>query len=325
MTRFRRIVSLLSTASILLACPLTQAQDYPAKPIRIIAPFPAGSGPDVDTRSVAAELSKVLGQTIAIENRPGASGAIGLDAGAKASPDGYTLVVGTTTTLGALPHLSAKLPFDIDRDLAAVSMMGYLNVALLANAAIPPGNVRDLIAQAKRQPESLNVATFGVGGGQHLAGEQFGLSAGIKFNFIPYNTSTPFADLVGGQVQLLFDALPASIGNVRAGKLKILAITGTNRHPAFPEIPTFAESGLAGYNPTFFIGLMAPAGTPSPILEKLSAAMKKAVTQNQALIEKWRGNGGELKATTPDEFKTFIKAESAKWADVIRKTNVRIE
>ncbi len=223
------------------------------------------------------------------------------------------------------PHLSANAPYDVDRDLAPISMMGYLNYGLLAHGALPQASVSEVIAQARRQPGSLNVATLGVGSGAHVAGEWFANTAGITLNFIPYSTTNPFSDLMGGQVQLLFDALPASAGNVRAGKLKLLALTGTARHPSFPDVPTFAEAGIADFSPMAFISLLAPAGTPKAILDTLAAGVQKAVTMNPTLIEKWRGNGGELKAMAREEFGAFLKTESAKWVAVIRRNNIRID
>jgi tripartite-type tricarboxylate transporter receptor subunit TctC len=301
------------------------AQDYPAKPVRIIAPFPIGSGPDVNTREIAAELSKVLGQSVVVENRPGASNMIGMEAGAKAAPDGYTLVMGATTSLSVVPHLYAKVPYNAERDFVPISLVGLLNTALTANANVPHRTAREAIAHLKANPESLVAATQGVGSYSHLSGEWFAAGSGTRIKFVPYNTSNPYTDVVGGQVNMIFDALPAAIGNVKGGKLKILALTGASRHPSFPDVPTFAEAGLPDYSPTAWIGLLAPAGTPRPIVEKLGAAMQKAAAQNPALIEKWRSYGGELKAMTPDEFAAFIRTDSAKWGDAIRKAGIKLD
>jgi tripartite-type tricarboxylate transporter receptor subunit TctC len=287
------------------------AQDYPSKPIRIIAPFPAGSGPDVNTREIAGELGKVLGQSVLVENRPGASNMIGMEAGAKAAADGYTLVMGSTTSLSVVPHLYAKVPYNADKDFAPISLVGLLNTALTANANVPLKNAREAIAQLKSSPESLVAATQGVGSYSHLAGEWFAASSGTKIKFVPYHTTNPYTDVVAGQVNMIFDALPAAISNVRAGKLKILALTGATRHPSFPDVPTFAEAGLADYSPTAWIGLLAPAGTPAPIIEKLSAAMQKAASQNPTLIEKWRT--------------AFIKSDSGKWEKAIKGAGIRLE
>ena len=301
------------------------AQDYPARPIRVIGPFPAGSGPDVDTRSILAELSKVLGQSVVMENRPGASGIIGTEAGIKATPDGYTLLVGSTNNMAVVPALYSKLPYNVERDVTPVSLTGILSVAMLATTGLAQTSVKELIAQLKAQPDSLAAGTFGVGSAQHIWGEWFGFSSATKIRFIPYSTSAPFADLVSGQVQLVFDAMPASIGNIRAGKLKVLALTGKARHPRFPDVPTFAEAGLPEYSPAAWLGVVAPAGTPKPIIDKLSAAMRQAAGQNPALIDRWQSVGGELKATSPEEFGTFIQSELDRMRTVSRQTNIKLD
>ncbi|MDO8370778.1 MAG: tripartite tricarboxylate transporter substrate binding protein [Burkholderiaceae bacterium] len=315
---------LAALALALLAASGVQAQDYPTKPIRLVAPFPAGSGPDANAREIGAELTKILGQTVFVENRPGASSIIGTDFAAKAAPDGYTLLVGTTTSMSVLPHLYAKLPFNVEKDFAPISLLGVLNTGLIAHPGTPFKTARELVAHAKAQPDSVTVATQGIGSYSHLSGEWFGASSGGKLRFVPYNTNSPYSDLLAGQVNVMFDGLPAAAGNLRGGKLKLLAITGKARHAAFPDVPTFAEAGLPDYAPLAWQGLLAPAGTPKPILDKLSAAMQKA-TQNPQLAEKWRMYGGELKATSPAEFAAFIKADSAMWGQVVRQAGVKLD
>jgi len=302
------------------------AQDYPNKPIKIIAPFPPGTGPDANTREIAQELTKVLGQSVVVENRPGASTMIGMEVGAKATPDGYTLVMGSTTSMSVVPHTySSKVPYKVERDYVPISIVGLLNTALTANSNLPEKNAKELIDRLKKQPGSITAATSGIGSYSHLAGEWFASSAGVKIDFVPYNTTSPYSDLVAGQVNIIFDALPAAIGNVRAGKLKILALTGKTRHPNFPDIPTFAEAGLPDYAPTAWIGLFAPAGTPAPIIAKLSEAMQKAAAQNPELISRWRSFGGDLKAQTTAEFSTFLKQDDALWGPAIRKAGVKLD
>ena len=325
MTDFARIAGCTAVVLASIVTIGAQAQDYPSKSIRVIMPAPAGSGPDVDIRSVSAELAKVLKQTVLVENRPGASGRIGMEAGAKATPDGYTLVVGSTATLCTVPYLYPSVPYNVERDFVPISRVLSLNWALLANPGVPASNAKELIALLKTKPGSFIAGNFGVGGGQHLAGVWFENASGVKMSHVPYSTTTPFADLVGGQVHLLFDALPASFGNVQAGRLKILALTGKTRHAKFPDVPTFGESGVADYTPVAAIGLLAPAGTPKAIVDRLSAAVQQATTQSQPLIDKFNGYGGELRGTTADEFRAFIKTESAKWGDVIRKANIRLD
>jgi len=302
------------------------AQDYPNKPIKIIAPFPPGTGPDANTREIAQELTKVLGQSVVVENRPGASTMIGMEVGAKAAPDGYTLVMGSTTSMSVVPHTySTKVPYKVERDYVPISIVGLLNTALTANSNLPEKNAKELIERLKKQPGSITAATSGIGSYSHLAGEWFASSAGVKIDFVPYNTTSPYSDLVAGQVNIIFDALPAAIGNVRAGKLKILALTGKTRHPNFPDIPTFAEAGLPDYAPTAWIGLFAPAGTPAPIIAKLGEAMQKAAAQNPELISRWRSFGGDLKAQTPAEFSAFLKQDDALWGPAIRKAGVKLD
>ena len=319
------LTAALALSGAMLAAPAL-AQDYPNKPIRIIAPFPTGTGPDANTREIAAELSKVLGQPIVVENKPGASNMIGMAAGAAAPPDGYTLVMGSTTSMSVVPHLYNKVPYKADKDFVPISVVGLLNTSLTANAGIKEQSAKELIARLKADPNALVAATSGVGSYSHLAGEWFASGAGVKMRFIPYATTSPYTDLVGGeQVQLMFDALPAAIGNVKAGKLKVLALTGKTRHPKFPDVPTFAELGLVNYSPTAWIGLFAPAGTPTPIVDKLADAMQKAAAQNPALIEKWQSYGGELKAMTPEAFVAFLKEDNALWGQAITKAGIKLD
>jgi tripartite-type tricarboxylate transporter receptor subunit TctC len=326
MNRITRRTSLAALTLALLNTLNAAAQDYPNKPIKIIAPFPAGTGPDANTREIAQELTKVLGQPVVVENRPGASTMIGMEAGAKAAPDGYTLVMGSTTSLSVLPYTyGAKVPYKVERDYVPISIVGLLNTALTAHPSLPEKNAKELIERLKKQPGSVTAATSGIGSYSHLAGEWFASNAGVKIEFVPYNTNSPYSDLVAGQVNVIFDALPAAIGNVRAGKLKILALTGKTRHPNFPDVPTFAEAGLPDYAPTAWIGLFAPAATPAPIVAKLGEAMQKAAAQNPELIARWHSFGGDLKAQTPSEFSAFLKQDAALWSAAIRKAGVKLD
>ena len=298
--------------------------DYPSKAVRIIAPFPAGSGPDANAREIAAELTKILGQTFFVENRPGASNIIGTEVAAKAPADGYSLYIGTTSSLSVVPHLYAKLPFNAEKDFAPVSLLGVLNTGLIATAGVEAKDARALIAGLKARPDSLAVATAGIGSYSHLSAVWFNNAAGVKTNLVPYNSTSPYTDLIAGQVQAMFDGLPAAAGSIRAGRLKLLAITGNKRHASFPDVPTFAEAGLPDYAPIAWQGILAPAGTPKPILEKLSAAMRKAC-QSEELAKKWREYGGELRCDTPEEFAAFIHADRQMWGRVIRQANIKLD
>ena len=320
MNAFARFVSL----ALLLLVGSASAQQYPTKPVKIVVAFAPGGGSDFIARLLAVKLGEKLGQPVIVENRPGAGGNLGAEYALKAAPDGYTLVMGSTTSLSVVPHLYSKVPYKVT-DFAPISIVGLLNTSLTAHPSVPEKTAKELIERLKRQPGSLVAATSGVGSYSHLAGEWFAASAGVKIDFVPYNTTSPYADLVSGQVQVMFDALPAAIGNVKAGKLKILALTGKTRHPNFPDTPTFAELGLTEYVPTAWIGLFAPAGTPAPILTKLSDAMQKAAVQNPELIARWRAFGGDLKAQTPAEFSAFLKQDDALWGPAIRKAGVKLD
>jgi tripartite-type tricarboxylate transporter receptor subunit TctC len=307
-----------------LSIPAQAQQDYPNKPVRLILPFAAGTGVDANAREIAAKMTPLLGQTVIIDNRPGAAGIIGTEAAAKAVPDGYSLYMGTTSTLGAQPYMYSKLPYNAERDFVPVSLVGYLQTGLIANPGVPANNARELIALSKAKPDTLNVATQGLGTHSHLSGVWFAFASGADLKFVPYNTSSPFNDLLGGQVQLMFDGLPAAAGNIKAGKLKLLAITGKARHPTFPDTATFAESGVPDYEPLAWLGIFAPAGTPPAIIEKVGAAASRG-GKAQDLADRWRSYGGDLIGSTPAEFGTFIKSEQAKWSRVIKQANVKMD
>lgn len=323
-TMLGRCTAAALTLGAVLAGAGAAAQTYPSKPVRIIAPFPAGSGPDANAREIAAELTKLLGQSFFVENRPGASNIIGTEVAAKAPADGYSLYIGTTSSLSVVPHLYSKLPFNAEKDFAPISLLGVLNTGLIATPGLPAKDARELMAQLKAKPDSVTVATQGIGSYSHLSAVWFNSVAGVKSNLVPYNSNSPYTDLLAGQIQLMFDGLPAAASHVQAGKLKLLAITGKERHPSFPNVPTFAEQGLSDYAPIAWQGLLAPAGTPAPILEKISAAMHKAC-QSPDLARKWRDYGGELRCNTPAEFAAFIQADRAMWGKVIRDAQVKLD
>jgi tripartite-type tricarboxylate transporter receptor subunit TctC len=314
----------LAACTLALAFTNAQAEDFPSKPVRLILPFPAGTGVDANAREIAAKMTPILGQTVIIDNRPGAAGIIGTEAAAKAVPDGYTLYMGSTSTLGAQPFMYSKLPYNAERDFIPISLVGVLQTGMLAHPGVPANNARELIALSKSRPDSLNVATQGIGTHSHLSGVWFALASGADLKFVPYNTSSPFTDLLAGQVQLMFDGLPAAAGNIRAGKLKLLGITGKARHPTFPETQTFTETGLPDYEPLAWLGIFAPTGTPPAIVEKLGAAAQKG-GKAPDLAEKWRSYGGELIGSSPADFAVFIKSERLKWSSVIKRANVKMD
>ncbi len=314
------------TAALALAIGLPAlqgfAQDYPSRPIRMIVAFPAGSGIDASTRFFAAKMGPLIGQTVFVENRPGASGVVGTEAAAKAPPDGYTLYMTPVTPVVMLPYLMSKLPFDLDRDFVPISLVGVSQTAIMAHPSLAANTVQELVALSKKTP--INVATVGVGSNHHLYGEWLARLTGAQFNYIAYNTAAPLNDLVAGHTQIMIDALSAAVGLVRGGKLKLLAMTGKARHPAFPDVPTFAEAGLGEYEPLAWGGLLAPAGTPQPIVAKLGS-VAATVGKLPEMVERYRNAGGEAVGSTPAEFAAFIKSEQAKWSKVIKETGIRLD
>ncbi|HUN68908.1 MAG TPA: tripartite tricarboxylate transporter substrate-binding protein [Burkholderiales bacterium] len=309
---------------VAILCPLLAgAQAWPNKPIRLIVPVPAGAGPDVDARQITARLTPLLGQSMFVENRPGAGTRIAIEAAAKSAPDGYTFLLATPGFVTA-PSLYANLPFDGKRDLVPVSLLSTTAYALTVNAAVPAQNVAAFIALAKNNPTFAQTATYGIGTLPHLAGAWFASISGADLKFIHYNTTPPFNDLLAGQTSAIFDAMLPVIGNVKAGKLRMLAISGTKRQPMAPDVPTFAESGMAGFDPTVWVGVLAPAGTPQPIIQRMSAALAQ-VAKSAEIIGFRRDVGSDSVGSTPEEFGTFLDAERAKWGKVIQSMSLKLE
>lgn len=316
------VLHLIAAALLALSTPAV-AQDYPTKPIRFIVPVPPGAGPDVDTRQLTARLSPLLGQPVIVENRPGASTRIAIEAAVKSAPDGYTFLIGTPS-LATAPSLYAKLPFDARRDLSPVSLMSTTSYLLTVNAGVPAQTPADFVALTRSNPKYAQVATLGVGTLPHLAGAWFGSAAGADLKFIHYNTTAPFNDLIGGQTAAIFDAMLPVMGNLKSGKLRALAISGKARHPLLPDVPTFAEAGIKGFDPMVWIGVLAPAGTPRPIIERMSAALSK-VAKMPEIVAYRRDVGSESVGSTPEEFAAFLEAERAKWGAVIEKIGLKLE
>lgn len=317
----RRIVGSILALGLLTTAAAV-AQDYPSKPIRLVVPVPAGAGPDVDTRQLTARITPILGQVI-VENRPGASTRIATEVVAKSAPDGYTFLVGTPSFVTA-DFLYEKLPYDSKRDLVPVSLLSTISYLLTVNAAVPAQSLAQYVALTKSNQSQAQVGTYGVGTVPHLAGAWFASATGADLKFIHYNTTPPFNDLVAGQTQALFDAMLPVLGNLKAGKLRALAISGTKRHPLMPDTPTFTEAGLAGYDPTVWIGLLAPTGTPRPIIEKVSAAFAQAA-RTPEIVNARRETGAESIGSTPAEFAAFIDGEREKWGKVIKGMGLKLE
>ena len=320
-----RLMQKLTLACIagFLAAPLTHAQDYPSRPIMLVVPYAAGGGNDAMARIVADKMSKTLGQQIVIENRGGAGGTIATRAVARSAPDGYTLVLGGTGTLAINPTLYANADYDPRKDFAPIGLIATSALVVLVHPSIAAKSIGELVALAKREPGKLNYASAGPGSGIHLAAELFASMAGIKLTHIPYRGSAPaLNDLVGGHVNIYFSSLPPAVGIAGEGKVRALAVTGPQRSHVFPELPTVAEAGLPGYEAVLHYGIVAPAGTPRPIVDKLNVALREALASEETkavLI----GTGADPLASTPEQYAADIDHEEMRWSRIVKAAGVK--
>ena len=326
MDRLSRVFALGICVAGLSVAPAALGQTYPTKPVRVVVPYPPGGVGDTTMRAIAQQLSESLGQPFVIDNKPGASQMIGADAVAKAAPDGYTLFLGSVTSLAINVSSQKKMPYDPVKDFAPVSMLYFSPMYLVVNPAVPAQSVKELVALAKAQPGKLSFASIGQGGSIHLAGEMFKSMAGVDITHIPYKGSAPaLTDIIGGQVSLMFDAGVSALPQVRAGKLRALAITTAKRVDSTPDLPTVAEAGgLPNYEATLWFGLVAPAATPRDIVNRLSQELAKILRQ-PALQARFANLGVEFSASSPEEFATYIRAETLKWGKVFRDAKVEQE
>jgi tripartite-type tricarboxylate transporter receptor subunit TctC len=312
-------------ASLLLAAGLAHAQDYPNKPIRMIVPYPPGGGTDVVARVISAKLQEWYGQAVLVENRPGATGTIGADAVAKSAPDGYTLIMGHVNSHGIAPNLFKTLPYDAIKDFAAVSYVGYVPNVLAVHPSVNAKSVKELVALAKSQPGKMNYASSGNGSTQHLAGEMFKQLTGTDIVHIPYKGSgDAIKDLLAGTVNMNFDTMPPVLPHIQAGKLRGLAISTPKRLAQLPDVPTFVEAGITGFDVTNWYGVMAPGGTPREIVQKLNADINKAM-QVPEVRTRLEAVGTQLNEQSAAQFEAFMKAEVAKYAKLIKDANIKIE
>ena len=301
-----------------------QAQAWPARPIRYVVPFPPAGATDILARVVAEKLTGALGQSVVVENRPGAAGNVGTDFVVRAPADGYTLLMGTVAQTIS-ETLYTKLSFSFDRDLAPVAMVGLVPNIMLVNTAVPAKTVQEFIALAKAQPGKINFASSGSGTSIHMSAELFKMLTGADIVHVPYKGSGPaLADLLGGQVSVMFDNLTSSIGHVRGGRLRALAITSASRFPALPDLPTMQESGVAGYEASAWFGILVPKGTPREIVSRLNAEVNAAVSQPDAR-EKLLQQGAIANPISPDQFGVFIRNEIAKWGKVVKASGAKVE
>jgi len=300
-----------------------QADDYPSRPIKIIAPFGAGGPTDVYTRAVAEELRKALHQTVFIENRPGAGTTIGTDLVAKAAPDGYTLLM-ISGTQCVNETLYSKKPYQLMRDLVPVAPLVDTDLVLVVPPSLPVHSVAELLALARAKPGTLNYGSSGPGSNYHMAGELMKHLTGIDIVHVPYKGSTGMrTDIISGQIQMLFDSVPTMASTIKAGLVRPLATTGKTRSPILPDVPTFAQAGVPGLNATLWVGFMAPAGTPQPIIELLNREIGKIVSRPD-IKAAWEAQGAIPVTMTQPEFKNFVEAEIAKWAKLIKDNHIAL-
>jgi tripartite-type tricarboxylate transporter receptor subunit TctC len=298
-------------------------QNYPTRAIHLISPYAPGGGNDIMARLLGQRLTESLGQQVLVENRPGGNTVIGTDALAKSAPDGYTLLlVGTDHVL--VPQL-LKVPYDPIKDFSPVATLASGELALVLTPLLPANNLQEFIALAKSRPGQLNYATYGSGSTSHLASELFSMMVGVKMQHIPYKGAGPaITDLVGGQVQLFFATSASVVAHIKAGKIKAIAISGETRKSALPDVSTFTESGLPGFDVTFWYSVLAPAGTPKEIVDKLSTQIARTLALPD-YKEKLAAQGVEPFISTPEQFAALLRADMAKYAKVIKAADIRFE
>jgi len=324
----KKIMNMLVFAAIgfaTTAAPVSAAEQFPTRPIRIVVPYAPGGNVDISARIIAPPLAEVLGQSVVVDNRPGAGGNLGASLVAKSTPDGHTLLVGSSGPLSVNPVIFKNLPYDSLKDFAPISTVQAVPLVLLASPKSGFNSVAEVIAAAKSRPGKVTMASAGAGTTNHFAIELFAQMAGVRVLHVPYKGSGPaLSELLGGQVETMVDQLAASIGYVKDGRLKVLAVTTAQRAVALPNVPTLDELGYKGFQASTLLGLLAPAGTPKPVVAKLNAAVRK-VMDNNAVAERFRGLGANPGASSPEEFSTRIRDELAQWRALVKKLDLKFE
>jgi tripartite-type tricarboxylate transporter receptor subunit TctC len=311
--------------ALFLALPLAAlAQEpWPSRPVRIVVPYPAGGVADLLPRMVGEKVSQKWGQPVIVENKPGAAGNIGMGEGARAAPDGYTLVLAPTGNLTVNPSIFPNLPFDVQRDLAPVTLLAQSPNVLVVHPSVPAKSFSELVEYAKANPDKLNFASPGEGSGAHLAGELLKMDAGIQLTHVPYKGLAPAVnDLLGGNVQVMFAGISTVLQHIRSGKLVALAMASPRRNAQLPDVPTVIESGLPGFDVTSWYGIVVRAGTPPAVIQKIQRDMAEALGSEE-LKAKLAALGLEPVGNTPEEFDALIKSESRKWGDIVRKAGIK--
>ncbi|MGE5524348.1 MAG: Bug family tripartite tricarboxylate transporter substrate binding protein [Rhodospirillaceae bacterium] len=321
----KKVVLAFAGVALLGGLHSAQAQNWPTKPVRFIVPFTPGGGNDTIARLIGQKLTAVIGQQVIIDNRAGAGGTIGAEAAARSAPDGYTMFLAGVATHGINPNLRKKLPYDPVKDFEPVSLIAQAPLLVVVHPSLPVRNTRDLIALAKAKPGQVTYASNGAGGSSHMAVELFNMMTNTKMLHVPYKGLSPaLTDLISGQVQVMFSSAVAMLPQVKAGRLRAIAMTGSKRSPALPELPTVAESGVPGYETGSWYGVVMPAGTPKPIVNRLAkeiATIAKSPEINERLVD----DAAIPVGSTPEEFGAFIRKELARWAKVVQQGHISVE
>lgn len=323
---FVRLITVLSLcASFATATAASAQSSYPAKPLRLVLGFPAGTNVDVLARPIAQRMTELLGQPVIVDNRPGATGLIANEFVAKAPPDGYTLLVAPGSSLTSTPHLKLKMPYDALKDFAPIIQINSFPQVLIVNPVVPAKTVKELIAIARSRPGVLTFGSSGTGSAFHLAGELFKTMAGIDMLHVPYKGgNVALTDLLGGRIDLMFYSLAIANPHINAGKLRALAVTGLKRDPLQPKLPTIDESGLKDYEITGWHGFLAPAGTPREIVGRLNATVAKVLGTSE-IRELWASQGMEVVVNTPEQFAQRIRADYVKYGAIVKKVGITPE
>ncbi|WP_418129337.1 tripartite tricarboxylate transporter substrate binding protein [Variovorax sp. 375MFSha3.1] len=311
--------------ALLLASGMALAQAYPARPIKLVVPFPPGGGTDIIAREVANKVATSEGWTIVIDNKPGSGGNIGVDAAAKASPDGYTLVLGQTSNLAINPSLYAKLPYDPVKDLAAVGLVASAPLVVVVSSASPYRKLADVVAAAKAKPTALNYASSGNGTVAHLATEQFQKVAGIQLTHVPYKgASQGLTDLVGGQIQIYVSSVPTLIAQIKSGQLRALAVTSLQRNRDLPDVPTMVEAGYKDFEAVTWFGVAGPAAMPKDAIAKLNTAFNKALATPD-VQKKLAAQGAEVLSGPPEKFASLIRTDGVRWGAIVKASGIKLD
>jgi len=323
-TRRATVAALIGAALLVLGTGQAAAQDYPARPVRLVVPFAAGGPADVYARAIATRLQESMGQSFVVDNRPGAGSVIGTDTVAKSAPDGYTLLL-MSNAHTVNESLIPNKPFALMRDFAPIAPINYSDLVLVARSSLPVDNIAELLKLAKAKPGSLSYASSGPGTPYHMAGELFKAMAGVSILHIPYRGSSGArTDVIGGQVDLMFDAVPTMVEQVRAGRIKALATTGLARSDVMPDVPTVAEAGVPKYEATIWLGLMAPAATPRPVIDKLNAEVVKVINAPE-VKDNWSKQGAVPMGMSPDDFGKFLREDVQKWSKLVKDTGMKVD